>query len=46
MNGSLEILGVKVRTPTERHLIAPLDLRPGPGDALVITGQSGCGKTM
>ncbi|MGB8389572.1 ABC transporter ATP-binding protein/permease, partial [Mycobacterium sp.] len=45
-DGAVELLGVEVRTPGGRQLIEPLDLRLVPGDALVIIGKSGCGKTM
>lgn len=45
-DGSLELNDVEVRTPTGTQMIEPLDLRLVPGDALVITGKSGCGKTM
>jgi vitamin B12/bleomycin/antimicrobial peptide transport system ATP-binding/permease protein len=45
-DGSLELSDVEVRTPTGTQLIEPLDLRLVPGDALVIIGKSGCGKTM
>ncbi|MGO9382566.1 MAG: ABC transporter ATP-binding protein/permease [Mycobacterium sp.] len=45
-DGSLELNDVEVRTPAGKQLIEPLDVRLVPGDALVITGRSGCGKTM
>ncbi len=45
-DGSVELVDVEVRTPTGQQLIEPLGLRLAPGDALVITGRSGCGKTM
>lgn len=45
-DGSVELIDVEVRTPSGKQLIEPLDLLLTPGDALVITGRSGCGKTM
>jgi vitamin B12/bleomycin/antimicrobial peptide transport system ATP-binding/permease protein len=44
-DGSVELVGVEVRTPTGDHLIDPLDLRLERGESLVITGPSGSGKT-
>jgi putative ATP-binding cassette transporter len=44
-DGSVELRGVEVRTPSGAQLVDPLDLRLEPGEALVITGQSGTGKT-
>lgn len=44
-DGSLQLDGVEVRTPTGSQLLDPLDLRLEPGDSLVITGRSGTGKT-
>lgn len=44
-DGSVELAGVEVRTPTGAQLVSSLDLRLTPGDALVITGPSGSGKT-
>jgi vitamin B12/bleomycin/antimicrobial peptide transport system ATP-binding/permease protein len=44
-DGSVELDDVEVRTPTGTQLIEPLDLRLLPGDALIITGKSGSGKT-
>ncbi|HUH68812.1 MAG TPA: ABC transporter ATP-binding protein/permease [Mycobacterium sp.] len=44
-DGSLKLSDVEVRTPAGKQLIEQLDLRLVPGDALVITGTSGCGKT-
>jgi vitamin B12/bleomycin/antimicrobial peptide transport system ATP-binding/permease protein len=42
---SIELDEVEVRTPTGAQLINPLDLRLSPGDAVVVTGRSGSGKT-
>jgi vitamin B12/bleomycin/antimicrobial peptide transport system ATP-binding/permease protein len=44
-DGSVELADVEVRTPAGAQLIEPLDLRLMPGDALVVTGKSGSGKT-
>ena len=44
-DGSLELQDVEVRDPAGKTLISGLDLRLEPGDALVITGPSGCGRT-
>lgn len=44
-DGSLELTRVEVRTPTGAQLVDPLSLRLDPGDALVVTGRSGTGKT-
>lgn len=44
-DGSIELAGVEVRTPAGAQLIEPLDLRLVPGDALIVTGRSGSGKT-
>lgn len=43
--GTVTLEDVEVRTPDGRRLIAPLDLTLEPGDALVVTGRSGTGKT-
>ncbi len=45
-DGALEVDGVEVRTPDGEHLVNSLDLRLEPGDALLITGPSGIGKTV
>ncbi len=45
-DGALEVDGVEVRTPDGEHLVNSLDLRLQPGDALLITGPSGIGKTV
>jgi putative ATP-binding cassette transporter len=44
-DGSVELVDVEVRTPAGERLIDPLDVRLEPGDSLVITGESGTGKT-
>ena len=44
-DGSIELRNVEVRNPAGKTLIGGLDLRLDPGDALVITGPSGCGRT-
>lgn len=44
-DGAMELRGVEVRRPNGDHLIDGLDLRLVPGEALVITGLSGCGRT-
>jgi putative ATP-binding cassette transporter len=44
-DGSVELDDVEVRTPAGVRLVDPLDLRLDPGDSLVITGESGTGKT-
>ena len=45
-DGALEVDGVEVRTPDGEYLVNSLDLRLEPGDALLITGPSGIGKTV
>ena len=45
-DGALEVDGVGVRTPDGDHLIRDLDFRLEPGDALLISGPSGIGKTV
>jgi vitamin B12/bleomycin/antimicrobial peptide transport system ATP-binding/permease protein len=44
--GALEVDGVGVRTPDGDQLIRDLDFRLEPGDALLISGPSGIGKTV
>jgi len=44
-DGSVELADVEVRTPAGAQLIDPLDVRLMPGDALIVTGKSGSGKT-
>ena len=44
-DGSIELADVEVRTPAGTQLIEPLDVRLTPGDALIVTGKSGSGKT-
>src|SRR5882757_8882407 len=44
-DGSVELDDVEVRTPAGVQLVDPLDVRLDPGDSLVITGESGTGKT-
>ena len=44
-DGSLELRNIEVRNPAGKTLISGLDLRLEPGDSLVITGPSGCGRT-
>ena len=44
-DGSVHLSRVEVRTPSGEQLVDPLDLSLQPGDALVVTGRSGTGKT-
>jgi len=44
-DGSIELRDIEIRNPAGRQLLAPLSLRLEPGDSLVITGPSGCGRT-
>jgi putative ATP-binding cassette transporter len=44
-DGSVQLEGVEVRTPTGEPLIDPLDLTLQLGESMVITGASGSGKT-
>ena len=45
VDGSVQLDDVEVRTPAGIRLIDPLQVRLDPGDAMVITGGSGTGKT-
>ncbi len=45
VDGTVELKDVEVRTPDGKQLIDPLDLRLEVGDTLVVTGESGVGKT-
>lgn len=45
VDGTVELKRVEVRTPDGKQLIKPLDLRLEVGDSLVVTGESGVGKT-
>lgn len=44
-NGSVELIGVEVRTPAGHRLIDPLEFRLERGESMVVTGSSGSGKT-
>lgn len=44
-DGSIQLRDIEVRNPAGKTLINGLDLRLDPGDSLVITGPSGCGRT-
>jgi len=44
-DGSIELRDVEIRNPAGRQLLEPLSLRLEPGESLVITGPSGCGRT-
>jgi putative ATP-binding cassette transporter len=44
-DGSVEVIGVEVRSPSGAQLIDPLELRLEVGESMVITGASGTGKT-
>jgi vitamin B12/bleomycin/antimicrobial peptide transport system ATP-binding/permease protein len=46
VDGALEVHGVGVRTPDGEHLIRDLDFRLEAGDALLVSGPSGIGKTV
>ncbi|MGE2735101.1 ABC transporter ATP-binding protein/permease [Mycolicibacterium vaccae] len=45
-DGALEVTDVVVRRPDGTRLLHNLDLTVGPGEALVITGESGIGKSV
>jgi len=45
-NGRLEVEDVEVRTPDGSNLLRSLDFSLGPGDALLVSGPSGIGKTV
>ena len=44
-DGSIELRDLEVRSPDGESLLSGLNLRLEPGDSLVITGPSGCGRT-
>ena len=44
-DGVVELDTVEVRSPAGEQLISDLNLRLNPGDAMIITGESGTGKT-
>nr|WP_304610560.1 ABC transporter ATP-binding protein/permease [Mycolicibacterium sp. P1-18] len=44
-DGSVELVGVEVRTPAGDRLVDPLSLSLRRGESLVVTGASGSGKT-
>jgi vitamin B12/bleomycin/antimicrobial peptide transport system ATP-binding/permease protein len=45
VDGTVQLSDIEVRTPDGKQLIDPLDLRLEVGDTLVVTGESGVGKT-
>jgi vitamin B12/bleomycin/antimicrobial peptide transport system ATP-binding/permease protein len=45
-DGRLQVEGVEVRTPDGANLLRALDFSLGPGDALLVSGPSGIGKTV
>jgi vitamin B12/bleomycin/antimicrobial peptide transport system ATP-binding/permease protein len=45
VDGTVQLADIEVRTPDGKQLIKPLDMRLEVGDTLVVTGQSGTGKT-
>ncbi|WP_293354929.1 ABC transporter ATP-binding protein/permease [Mycolicibacterium sp.] len=44
-DGAIELRDIEIRNPAGKTLLAGLNLRLEPGDSLVITGPSGCGRT-
>ncbi|MGI9161963.1 MAG: ABC transporter ATP-binding protein/permease [Mycobacterium sp.] len=44
-DGALDLINLEVRDPAGRRLLQTLSLRLEPGESLVITGPSGCGRT-
>jgi vitamin B12/bleomycin/antimicrobial peptide transport system ATP-binding/permease protein len=44
-DGTVQLEAVEVRTPDGTQLIDPVDLRLEIGDAMIVTGRSGTGKT-
>jgi putative ATP-binding cassette transporter len=44
-DGAIELRNIEVRNPNGTQLLQGLNLRLEPGDSLVITGPSGCGRT-
>jgi len=44
-DGAIELRNIEVRNPKGTPLLQGLNLRLEPGDSLVITGPSGCGRT-
>ena len=45
-DGTLSVEGVEVRTPDGANLLHALDFSLRPGDTLLVSGQSGIGKTV
>lgn len=45
VDGTVQLNDIEVRTPDGRQLIRPVDLRLEVGDSMVVTGESGVGKT-
>ncbi len=45
VDGTVELSAVEVRTPDDKQLVNPVDLRLEVGDTCVVTGPSGVGKT-
>ena len=44
-DGAIELHNLEIRNPDGSRLLDPLSLRLEPGESLVITGPSGCGRT-